>query len=273
MNAARRAVIVAAALLVALAVGSATAGAGSAAGPEWSDDVFERLETAAAEYNAQDAEVGIVERQALRNARVNLHVRDEAGAKAVYALRFDGDSHVTQLRREPFEEPTVRAETTRATVERISAAEDPAAAVRQAVWNRQIRLERVIDLFGVQFRIGLADGLAGAGGVVVASIVVAKFGIKPVMSAVWRPFNTVFRTLRAVWRRISRVDLGRIVTFLTILQQLNLLGPLRRRAVRLWKWLRKRAERLWRALRDAATTARNPFGGSSTEQGRDDERG
>lgn len=231
--------------------------------PEWSDDLFDRLENAASEYNARGgSDAGFVERSLLRNARINLYVSDDAGAQEVYSLRLDDELHVTQLQRGPLDDPTLRVETTKATVDQIATTEDSEAAVVRAVRNRQIRVERVLHLFaGVRLRIGIGDVLVGVGSVAVLSLAGAKFGTGPILSFLHDVARGVFTALQRVWNYLSGIGLGGIATILTILEKIDLLEP-----------LKKLVRRLRKAIREAVAAISKPLGGSSTEKDRDEKR-
>lgn len=199
--------------------------------PEWSDNVFDDIETIVAEYNAQaDDEVGLLEGWVLGNDRINLHVRDAEGARAVYSLRMDEQQRVTTVSDEPFENPTVRLRTTKGVVEGIPADDRAETAVKQAIWDDRIRLERVLYLTpDTMIFVGGRDVMIG-GGVMAVSLTVLKFvGIKSVSSVLASIKKTVLAALSSLWE-----GLGGIATLLTVLEKLELLEKLREQITQLW---------------------------------------
>ncbi|ESS02501.1 MAG: hypothetical protein A07HR67_02834 [uncultured archaeon A07HR67] len=185
------------------------------ASPEWSDQVFDDVEEIVAEYNAQaDDEVGLLEGWVLGNDRINLHVRDAEGARAVYSLRLDEQQQVTAVSDEPFENPTVRLRTTKRVVEGIPAGDRTETAIKQAIWNDRIRLERVLYLTpGTAIFIGGRDLIIG-GGIMAVSLTVLNFvGIKSVSSVLATIKKTVLAALGSLWE-----GLGGIATLLTVLE-------------------------------------------------------
>jgi hypothetical protein len=199
--------------------------------PEWSDDVFDDVEKIVAEYNTQaDGDIGLLEGWVLGNDRINLYVRDAEGARAVYSLRMDEQQRVTEISDEPFENPTVRLRTTKGVVEGIPADGRTETAVKQAIWDDRIRLERVLYLTpGTMIFVGGRD-LAIGGGVMALSLTVLNFTGTQSMSSVLATIKkTVLAALRSLWE-----GLGGVATLLTVLEKLELLGKLRERLDRLW---------------------------------------
>lgn len=218
-------------LVVALSVSGGVAGSEQGASPGWSDELFDDIEELVGEYNAQaDDGVGLLEGWFFRDERINLHVRDAEGAHTVYALRLDGNRHVTEIRQERFEKPTVRMRTTKRGVEQILSGDDTETAVRQAVRSGRIRLERVFYLFpGIAIFIGGTDVVIG-GGVGVASLAVTKLiGTKPVFSALATIKETLLAALRSLWE-----GLGGIATLLTVLEKLDVLEKVQQHISHLW---------------------------------------
>lgn len=249
-------------LLITVAVSGGTAQPEIAEQPEWSDSVFERLDDAVAEYNARDYDANFIERRLSRNARINLYVSDESDATAVYSLRLDHELKVTEVERGPLEDPTIRVETTKATVEDVSNADNSMKAVRGAIWDRQIRIERVIELFaGVRLMIGVADVFIGAATVTVVSMTIAKVGVSGTVSSLQGVGRWVARVFRRIVAYLRSMSPEAIVTNLTILKMLDLLKP-----------IKKAVGRLWKELREAVGSAVGSSSGSATQKDGDDER-
>lgn len=214
--------------------------------PTWSDEVFEHVESTVEAYNARDGDPGLLESWVLGNARVNLHVSDDGGARAVYSLRLDADSRVTDLERGPLEDPTLRVETTRATVDQIATTADPGAEVIRGVRDGRIRVERVFaPAPGLALAIGVEDVAIGVGSVVVVSLAVAKVGFDTTLSFLRRLVRRLIGVVRGAWQSLKGIGLGGIATLLTILDMLGLLDPLRR----FIEWVRKAIRRALDALR------------------------
>ena len=249
-------------LLITVAVSGGTAQPDDADQPEWSDTLFERLDDAVAEYNARDYDANFIERRLSRNARINLYVSDDSGATAVYSLRLDRELKVIDVDRGPLDDPTIRAEATKATVEVVSNADDPKQAVRGAIWDRQIRIERVIELFdGVRLLIGVVDVLIGAGAVTVVSMTIAKVGVSSTVSSLQGVGRWIARAFQRVVAYFRNMSPEAIVTKLTVLKMLGLLEPIKRAV-----------GRLWGTLRGAIDSVVDPLSGSATEKDGDDER-
>lgn len=224
-------------LIIVPLVGGGVAGSEQAASPEWSDELFSDIERMAAEYNAQtDDDVGFLERWLLGDERINLHVRDADGTRAVYALRLDEQRQVTEVRQGRFETPTVRIRTKKRVIEEISADDNTETAVKQAIRSDRIRLERVFYLLpGMVIFIGARDVIFG-GGVAVAYFAVTKFfGIKPVFSVLATIKEKLLVLLRYLWEGLSG-----IATVLSILDYLDKLDRVKQRISQQWAKARKR---------------------------------
>jgi len=225
-------------LAVVLSGGVAAQSEGSSP-PEWADETFERLEEAVAEYNARGGDPGVLEGWLLRNARVNLHVSDDEGTRAVYSLRFDDEARVTAIERGRLADPTLRVTTTKRTVDGIDTSDDVEAAVRRDVQSGRIRVERVFELLpGLRISVGVEEVLVGVGGAVAGSIAVAKVGLDTTLSFLRGLIRRLLGALRGLWGSLKGIGLGGIATLLTILEKLDLLEPLRRLVQRVRKAIR-----------------------------------
>jgi hypothetical protein len=109
----------------AAALAERNRGPGSADGSVYAD--IGRMVTA---YNERGAPEGALADR-LRGEPVNLRV-DGASGDGVVSFRVDGDGRLTGVRAGPRGDATLRLETDGRTVERIAAAEDPAARLRRA---------------------------------------------------------------------------------------------------------------------------------------------
>lgn len=254
-------------LVLASAVGTGGAQPNGAASPEWSEEVFDRLEDAVEAYNARGEEPGLLEGWFLRDARVNLHVSDEGGSRAVYSLRLDGDARVTDLRRGPIEDPTLRVETMRTAVEQLSTADDVEAEIRRGLGDGRIRVERVFVPFpGLTVAIGVEEVLIGVGGAAIVSLAVVTGGLNSVLSSLRGVLRWVVRLLRGLWRSVSGIGLGGTATLLTILEKLGLLDLLRRFVERLREAVRRTLDTLL-GRRDPPSNQEEPEeGGQRQEQ-------
>lgn len=101
--------------------------------PAWAASLYEQLGSYVDEYNrtVASADTGLVGKQ-LRNEVVNLYVTTEVG-EAVFSFRTDGDNRIQGFHRGPDDDATLRMETDRSTVDRITGADEPADAFRRAV--------------------------------------------------------------------------------------------------------------------------------------------
>lgn len=218
-------------LLVVVLVGAALAGAAAAQAdePRWADDLAERLDRAAAEYNADLAagDHGILERWLVRNARVNLYVEGPDGEVAAYAFRTDDEYRISGLRQGTFDDPTLRVRTTKTTVDRIAGASDKQALVAREVQRGKIRVHRVFTVGGLQIPVGVEHVVAGATGAAVVAIAVGKVGLDAIVSAVLSGLRDLAAWLVAGASAV-RNQLGAIGAALTILDQLGVLDDFRR---------------------------------------------
>ncbi len=228
-------------LVIALLVGGGVAGSERAVSPEWADELHGSIVESAAEYNTH-GEVGFLENWLFGNDRVNLHVRDDEGAHAVYSLRLDEQQQMTDIEQGGFEEPTIRVQSTKQAIERISAADDTKPAVRQEIRSGRIRVERVFYV-GVPIAIGGRDVLIG-GGVAGGSLVLIKLGgINPVLSAL----STVKEYLLVALRNVSEALTGTL-TLLTVLEKLNLLENVQQWLNRAWTVASKKINDIFSGL-------------------------
>lgn len=101
--------------------------------PAWAASLYEQLGSYVDEYNQAVAstDLGLVGSQ-LQNEVVNLYVTAEGG-EAVFSFRTDGDNRIDGFRRGPDEDATVRMETDRPTVDRITESDAPVDEFRRAV--------------------------------------------------------------------------------------------------------------------------------------------
>jgi hypothetical protein len=249
-------------LVVALAVGGGAAQSDGTPPPEWADETFERLSDAVEAYNARDGDPGFLEEWLLRDARINLYVSDDDGARAVYSLRLDDDARVTELRRGPIDDPTLRVTTGKRVVDDLGTEADVETAVARGIRSGRIRVERVFELLpGQRFAIGAEEVLVGIGGVVAGSIVVAKVGLDTTLSFLRNLIRGLIRLLRGLWTSLRGIGLGGVATLLTILEKLGLLESLRRLV-----------ERIRRAIRRAFEAVLGPRKPPSDRNGTDEEK-
>jgi hypothetical protein len=233
------AVIVVLGALVVVPSGGVAAQSEGSSSPEWADETFERLEDAVESYNARGGDPGVLEGWFLRNARINLYVRDDDGVRAVYSLRLDDEARVTALERGRLEDPTLRVTTTKRTVDGIDAADDVEAEVGRSIRSGRIRVERVFELLpGLRISVGVEEVLVGVGGVVAGSIAVAKVGLDTTLSFLRGLIQRLLGLLRGLWTSLRGIGLGGVATLLTILEKLGLLEPLRRLVQRVRKAIR-----------------------------------
>lgn len=230
-------------LVVALVVGGGAAQSEGTPSPEWADETFERLSDAVEAYNARDGDPGFLEGWLLSNARINLYVSDDDGARAVYSLRLDDEARVTELRRGPLEDPTLRVMTRKRIVDDLGTADDVETAVARDIRSGRIRVERVFELLpGLRIAVGVEEVLVGIGGVVAGSIAVAKVGLDATLSFLRDLIRGLVRALRTLWTSFRGIGLGGVATLLTILEKLGLLEPLRRLVERVRKAIRRAFE-------------------------------
>jgi uncharacterized Zn-binding protein involved in type VI secretion len=143
-------------------------GGGSApAAPPWAAALYERLSSYVDAHNEDvaDADLGAAAGQ-LRNETVNLYVSADGG-EAAFSFRTDGKNRIEGFQRGHREEATVRMETTRATVERLTNADAPAQAFREAILDDDISIRGIGTLNELKWRVlnGIKHLAAFFGGV------------------------------------------------------------------------------------------------------------
>lgn len=126
-----------------IVTGAPTVLIGGGTGPaelEWTSSLYERLSSYTDDYNAhvQSADLGPAGDQ-LASEIINLFVDTEEGT-ASFSFRTDATNRIETFERGDRDDATLRMETDRATVDRITDAESPVAAFRQAVADDDIRI-------------------------------------------------------------------------------------------------------------------------------------
>jgi hypothetical protein len=128
------------ALLVALSLLAATASPVVVAQSEdqWKSDLADRFAANVGTFNdnVDNASLGVAGDQ-LANHRVNFYVED-GDDRLVLSFYMDGDNHVTDFRRGPHEDASLKMTTDRQTVEGILASPTPASAFRAAVADDRV---------------------------------------------------------------------------------------------------------------------------------------
>lgn len=121
-------------LVVAVLLVSALAG-GAVAQSDSGDDLYESLEEMVPAYNANaDAvDLGPVNLA----GTMNIYIED-GSSEVVYSITMDGQNRITALDDSRDEDAVRKITTDRETIETIAAADNPAAAFRDAVANDDI---------------------------------------------------------------------------------------------------------------------------------------
>lgn len=137
-------------------------GGSTSAEPSWAASLYQRLSSYVDDHNGAiaDADLGPVEGQ-LRDETVNLSVTADGG-EAAFSFRTDGNNRITEFRRGYRDDATVRMETDRATVERITDAEAPVHEFRQAVRADDITVRGIGAVNELKWR--LLNGIKGVAG-------------------------------------------------------------------------------------------------------------
>ena len=137
----RRAFVALAVVLLVVAPLSAGTALGQSAAADAPD--VEKVRQMAEKYNERADEVNLGPASSqLTNNVVNLHVADESsGETHVYSFRMDGQKRITDIAEGENPDANLRLETTMATVEAIAAADNPAAAFRDAYATDDISIE------------------------------------------------------------------------------------------------------------------------------------
>jgi hypothetical protein len=135
--------------------------------PGWADDLYQRTQGMVSTYNEQVTEddLGFAAGQ-LTGERINLLITDEtSGETATFSFRMDDQLRITQLAQGPREDATLRMTTTRATVDQIINAEQPAQVFRSAVRRGDITIRGVTVVNQIKWTaintVGDALGLFG----------------------------------------------------------------------------------------------------------------
>jgi hypothetical protein len=229
-------------MLVVLLLGSGVATAQTGQ-PEWADDFFAELDDWVAEYNEHvDTEgVEFPGDLLLANERVNLYVGAEDGTEAIYSFRTDGEMRILDLQQRAREDETVRVKTTRAVLERVVAEADPATAITDAVLAGEIRVKRLVTVFGSTIAIGVTEAAIGVAAIVAGTVVVAKIGISGLLSLlkllgskVSSMGHWIAQTLLQGLSALKTI-LSDLLTALTVLEVLGV--DVKTRVRRLWRKL------------------------------------
>jgi len=132
-------------------------GGATSAEPPWAASLYERLSSYVDAHNADvvDADLGAAAGQ-LQNETVNLYVSADGG-EAAFSFRTDGKNRIEEFQRGSLEDATVRMETNRATVERLTDADAPVAAFRKAILEDDIRIRGIGTVNELKWRV--LDGI------------------------------------------------------------------------------------------------------------------
>ena len=138
-------------------------GGSTSAEPPWATSLYDRLSGYVGDYNeaVTGSDPGFVGER-LTDETVNLQVTAEAG-EAAFSFRTDGANRIVEFERGTREDATVRMETDRETVERITDADRPARAYRRAVANGGVAIRGIGPINRLKWRLlggirGLVDG-------------------------------------------------------------------------------------------------------------------
>ncbi|MFC7044082.1 hypothetical protein ACFQH6_00435 [Halobacteriaceae archaeon GCM10025711] len=230
--------------------------------PAWAEGVFDDLQTMVAAYNANvdDPDVGTVERglqRQIRDERVNLRVTAADGTEATFSFRTDDQGHIVGLSRNEDDDAAVLVTASRATIENVAAADDPADAFVQAVSDGDVVIEgrtmkwTVVEVFQAVATADPAVVAAAVVGTSLLAVAAAKFGTEGGVVVAGKSV-AVARGVPGKAAELARdaVSLGRSVvegmgeltesvntfdSFLNLLDRLGLLTPL---AV-FWKKVRR----------------------------------
>ncbi|ESS05958.1 MAG: hypothetical protein A07HB70_01501 [uncultured archaeon A07HB70] len=129
-------------------------GGGSAsAEPAWAASLYEQLSSYVPEYNQSVTERDLGRGgEQLSNQTINLYVTADGG-EAVFSFRTDGSNRIEEFQRGGREVATVRMETDRETVERITGSQSPAEAFRQAIADGDISISGIGTVQEIKWRI------------------------------------------------------------------------------------------------------------------------
>jgi hypothetical protein len=258
------------AVVAVLSIGAMT-GAGMVAAdqPDWADGLFDRLEQARVEYNAnaETGEAGFLEQWLLRNARVNLYVDDRNGSETVFSFRTDERLRITELRQRERSAPTLQVRASKTAVERVTNADDKSGAISREVWTGNIRVQRVVSIVpGVTIVVGLEEVLGAVAAGAILGVAGASLGAPGPVSAVWQTTRRGIDTLADLGRSLWQ-NLGKIATVVTLLEQLDLLDRVRGTIASVRASVRTRIAGLRRRLR------RDGSDPDRSDERRNDERG
>lgn len=119
--------------------------------PAWVTSLYGQLTSYLQEYNAaiESDETGPIESQ-LQNEVVNLYVTADGG-EAVFSFRTDGENRIETFQRGSREDATVRMETDRETVDRITESDTPARAFREAIVDDDVTISGIGTLNGLKW--------------------------------------------------------------------------------------------------------------------------
>lgn len=228
--------------------------------PEWADDFFAELDDWVTEYNEHVNTEGVEfpGDLLLKNERVNMYVAAADGTEAVYSFRTDGEMRILDLQQRAREDETVQVKTTRVVLERVVAEADPATAVTDAVLAGEIRVKRLVTVFGWTTAIGVTETAIGVAAIV-ASAVVTKVGMSSLLSSLKLLGSEVSSTGQLFVRPLLRIlgvlkaHLSDLVAALTALEILGV-------------DVKTRIHRLWRRLTAPFVWLMNQFRKPSSEE-------
>ena len=242
-------------LVLGLAVSGAVAQTGD---PAWADEVHADLEDGAATHNAwvERTDPSFPGDRLLRDERVTMTVRGDDGSEAVYSFRTDDEMRVSDVERGPATSATVRVFASKPALKRALRAENPVGAFGEAVASGDVRVERVVGVFGRELTLGPADGLLGLLGFAAGAALVGLVGLGTVLSLPVVLLSRGAAGIRAALRRVlGALDavVGFLAEVITAVSALELLGydvraRIRAAAVGLRAKLRAVGARLRRAV-------------------------
>lgn len=248
-------------VLVLLLLGAGVAG-GQSTQPAWADGFFVELRGWTDDYNAyvERSDPSFPGHTLLRGERVDLYVRDDDGAVAVFSFRTDERLRIDDLRQGARADATARVTASRAVLERLATAEDPAPALRNAILAGEIDIRRVVTVLGQSIAVGVLEAAAAVLGAVAGVIIVAKVGVGGLVTG----GKTTVTTLSGTGRRILEtthvpVTHGKefLYDVLTAVSALDLFGVID---------VRKAMRRLYRRLTAPFVRLRRRLVGASTEE-------
>jgi len=229
--------------------------------PPWADEVHADLERGAETHNkwVNRTDPDYPGDRVVENESGTLTVRGEAGGEADYALRTDDELHITDVDRGPAADESFRMFASKPDIEQAMAADNPAAALGEAVRDGDVRVERVVSVGGRDLGLGLAEGLVGLAGVGAGAALLGALGLGTAASLpvllVSRGTSALRKLLGTLWRLLTAL-VGVLTKLVTLVTTMEILGfdvrkriagatkPLRHHLRRGWRWLRRWVARL-----------------------------